>query len=233
MAWAQCYDHRLTAWRILALSHTRRQVFREHRQRRVKAYARTRWHTTRVRTAAGPRNGRSPLRKPTLTVRPDCLQEPRTAANTGERPEHAGPRGTVFARVRGCSLVWRPQEDCRPRRIRPQMDRNGAQSRPTTARHRPISGYPRSVIRMIVLPGVRRSGANAAGLSASGVLPDDRLGRPSSREATTTRARMRSSCEPTRFTEGRAIGSNGVADSCTVERDGIPDHRGIDCRPRP
>jgi hypothetical protein len=34
-------------------------------------------------------------------------------------------------------------------------------------------------------------------------------------------------CEPIRFTEGSAIGSNVVADSCTVERDGIPDHRSI------
>jgi hypothetical protein len=32
----------------------------------------------------------------------------------------------------------------------------------------PEAGHPPSVIRMIVLPGVRRSGANAAGASASG-----------------------------------------------------------------
>jgi hypothetical protein len=40
-------------------------------------------------------------------------------------------------------------------------------------------------------------------------------------------------CEPIRLTEGKAIGSNVVAYSCTVERDGIPDHRSIGCRPRP
>jgi hypothetical protein len=41
-------------------------------------------------------------------------------------------------------------------------------------------GYPPSVIRMIVLPGVRRSGANAAGASASGrTAPTIGLSRPS------------------------------------------------------
>jgi hypothetical protein len=33
--------------------------------------------------------------------------------------------------------------------------------------------------------------------------------------------------EPIRFNEGGAVGSHVVAYSCAVERDGIPDHRGI------
>jgi Domain of unknown function DUF302 len=45
---------------------------------------------------------------------------------------------------------------------------------------RPVTRYPPSVMRMIVLPGVRRSGANAAGVSASGrSAPTIGLSRPS------------------------------------------------------
>jgi hypothetical protein len=69
----------------------------------------------------GPANG---LGKPTLTVRPDWLEnheQQRTRANI---PENAGHRGSVFARIRGCSLVWRPQTDRSRREKGPQKDRS-------------------------------------------------------------------------------------------------------------
>lgn len=44
----------------------------------------------------------------------------------------------------------------------------------------PVARYPPSVMRMIVLPGVRRSGVNAAGASARGrTAPTIGLSRPS------------------------------------------------------
>ena len=48
-------------------------------------------------------------------------EQPRTRANI---PENAGHRGSVFARVRGCSLVWRPQTDRRESEKGPQEDRS-------------------------------------------------------------------------------------------------------------
>ena len=51
---------------------------------------------------------------------------------------------------------------------------------PRSKPDRPEAGYPPSMIRMIVLPGMRRSGANAAGASASGrTAPTIGLSRPS------------------------------------------------------
>jgi hypothetical protein len=47
-------------------------------------------------------------------------EQPRTRAKI---PEHAGHRGSVFARVRGCSVVWRPQTDRSGRERGPQKDR--------------------------------------------------------------------------------------------------------------
>jgi hypothetical protein len=35
------------------------------------------------------------------------VREPRRPANTGEKPGNTGPRDRRFARVRGCSVVWR------------------------------------------------------------------------------------------------------------------------------
>jgi hypothetical protein len=55
---------------------------------------------------------------------PRLVREPRRPANTGENPKNAGPHGTVFARVRGCSLVWRPQTDRRGHEKGPQKDRS-------------------------------------------------------------------------------------------------------------
>jgi len=46
-------------------------------------------------------------------------EQPRTRANI---PENAGHRGSVFARVRGCSWVWRPQTDRSGREKGPQKD---------------------------------------------------------------------------------------------------------------
>jgi hypothetical protein len=44
---------------------------------------------------------------------PRFLTEPRTQANTGETPETAEPRRTLFAPVRGCSWGLGPQTDRR------------------------------------------------------------------------------------------------------------------------
>jgi hypothetical protein len=52
-------------------------------------------------------------------------EQPRTRANIPENAEH---RGSVFARVRGCSVVWRPQTDRSGREKGPQKDRSRPQS---------------------------------------------------------------------------------------------------------
>ena len=48
-------------------------------------------------------------------------EQQRTRANI---PENAGHRGSVFACVRGCSWVWRPQKDRSGREKGPQKDRS-------------------------------------------------------------------------------------------------------------
>ena len=63
----------------------------------------------------------------------------RTRANI---PENAGHRGSVFARVRSCSLVWRPQTDRSGRQKGPQKDRSGRVDCGGHSRHLPSTQQP-------------------------------------------------------------------------------------------
>src|ERR1700684_815358 len=55
--------------------------------------------------------------------RPDTLKNREQQRARAKTPENAAPRGTVFARVRGCSLVRRPQKDRNGSEKGPQKDR--------------------------------------------------------------------------------------------------------------
>lgn len=75
---------------------------------------------------AGPqidrRMPKNRIAKPTLTVRPDFLREPRTAANTGERPRK---RWALRDGVRLCSRLFVGLRTARG----PQWERNGPAKR--------------------------------------------------------------------------------------------------------
>ena len=62
-------------------------------------------------------------------VAPIVFKNPEYPRMRAKGPENAAPRGRVFARVRGCALVWRPQTDRSGREKGPQTDRSrrGAQ----------------------------------------------------------------------------------------------------------
>ncbi len=65
------------------------------------------------------------IRKPTLTVRPDWLREPRTAANTGEYPRK---RWTSGERVRLCSRLFVVLETAKGPQRAPKGTAKGPQS---------------------------------------------------------------------------------------------------------